>query len=239
MIARGARTHIMHIMLIILIIHIIRIIHIIHIIHIMHLRFALLPALRLSVWHAVQSKTTFCCDRSGEPPDPTPPHPRSALGLFRLRLACPAASSPQASRWRSLPAGCQRRAPWPCGGGGGAVLTRGWPWLANGAPQRPAPSQEKRRLGRFWPAKAASRLARGHTPARTERLRFHPSEPNLQEKLTAADWLAKESAVLAVGAVAVGCMEAMAPHMGELAPYLLQLLNDPKVGTTLLLMLPR
>lgn len=44
----------------------------------------------------------------------------------------------------------------------------------------------------------------------------------------------KESAVLALGAVAEGCLDGMKPHLDELVPYLLGLLQDRKARTILL-----
>ncbi|KAF8271037.1 ARM repeat-containing protein [Lactarius quietus] len=50
----------------------------------------------------------------------------------------------------------------------------------------------------------------------------------LKNKLWNADWLQRESAILALGAIAEGCIEAVEPHLPMLIPYLIQSLNDPK-----------
>ncbi|KAI4150006.1 MAG: hypothetical protein L6R39_002367 [Caloplaca ligustica] len=50
--------------------------------------------------------------------------------------------------------------------------------------------------------------------------------PYLNENLRHQDWPIREAAVLAVGAVADGCMDAVTPHLPDLIPYLLSFLND-------------
>ena len=50
--------------------------------------------------------------------------------------------------------------------------------------------------------------------------------PYLKENLRHQDWPNREAAVLAIGAVAEGCMDAITPHLPELVPYLISLLND-------------
>ncbi|KAI0295294.1 ARM repeat-containing protein [Russula brevipes] len=50
----------------------------------------------------------------------------------------------------------------------------------------------------------------------------------LKNKLWNTDWLQRESAILALGAIAEGCIEAVEPHLPMLVPYLIQSLNDPK-----------
>lgn len=52
--------------------------------------------------------------------------------------------------------------------------------------------------------------------------------PYLKETLRHAEWPHREAAVLTLGAVADGCMEAVTPHLPELVPYLISLLNDPQ-----------
>jgi hypothetical protein len=42
------------------------------------------------------------------------------------------------------------------------------------------------------------------------------------------DWKVKEAAVLAIGAVAEGCMEGLAPYLPQLLPHLLTLLSDSR-----------
>ncbi|KAK0635712.1 armadillo-type protein [Bombardia bombarda] len=50
--------------------------------------------------------------------------------------------------------------------------------------------------------------------------------PYLQTNLKHADWPYREAAVLALGAVAEGCMDVVIPHLPELVPYLISLLED-------------
>ncbi|KZV89097.1 ARM repeat-containing protein [Exidia glandulosa HHB12029] len=52
--------------------------------------------------------------------------------------------------------------------------------------------------------------------------------PVLKEKLWSANWLQRESGILALGAVAEGCIESIEPHLPVLVPYLVNMLNDPK-----------
>ncbi|EDR00554.1 uncharacterized protein LACBIDRAFT_240538 [Laccaria bicolor S238N-H82] len=50
----------------------------------------------------------------------------------------------------------------------------------------------------------------------------------LKDKLWSTDWLQRESGILALGAMAEGCIEAIEPHLPTLIPYLINTLNDPK-----------
>lgn len=50
--------------------------------------------------------------------------------------------------------------------------------------------------------------------------------PYLTDNLKSPDWPLREAAVLALGAVADGCMEVVSPHLPELVPYLITLLRD-------------
>ncbi|KAK3905928.1 armadillo-type protein [Staphylotrichum tortipilum] len=50
--------------------------------------------------------------------------------------------------------------------------------------------------------------------------------PYLQINLKHEDWQYREAAVLALGAVAEGCMDVVIPHLPELVPYLISLLDD-------------
>ncbi|KRX99924.1 Transportin-2 [Trichinella pseudospiralis] len=52
--------------------------------------------------------------------------------------------------------------------------------------------------------------------------------PILDGDLFQQDWLVKEAAILALGAVAEGCANGMAPHLPTLVPYLIGCLNDNK-----------
>ncbi|KAF7712493.1 Armadillo-type fold domain-containing protein [Penicillium ucsense] len=50
--------------------------------------------------------------------------------------------------------------------------------------------------------------------------------PYLKDTLRHEEWPNREAAVLTLGAVADGCMDAVTPHLPELVPYLISLLND-------------
>ncbi|KAJ8670378.1 hypothetical protein QAD02_001637 [Eretmocerus hayati] len=52
--------------------------------------------------------------------------------------------------------------------------------------------------------------------------------PILKETLFHQDWEIKESGILALGAIAEGCMSGMIPHLPELIPYLIGCLSDKK-----------
>ncbi|VDM57941.1 unnamed protein product [Angiostrongylus costaricensis] len=52
--------------------------------------------------------------------------------------------------------------------------------------------------------------------------------PILKEALCHSEWEIKESGILALGAVAEGCMSGITPHLHELIPFLLSMLNDKK-----------
>lgn len=51
----------------------------------------------------------------------------------------------------------------------------------------------------------------------------------LKDKLWSTDWLQRESGILALGAMAEGCIDAIEPHLPTLVPYLINTLNDSKV----------
>lgn len=50
--------------------------------------------------------------------------------------------------------------------------------------------------------------------------------PYLKETIRHEQWPHREAAVLTLGAVADGCMDAVTPHLPELVPYLISLLDD-------------
>jgi transportin-1 len=52
--------------------------------------------------------------------------------------------------------------------------------------------------------------------------------PYLKENLSHSLWPRREAAVLALGAIAEGCMEVVSPHLPELVPFLISLLADPE-----------
>ena len=52
--------------------------------------------------------------------------------------------------------------------------------------------------------------------------------PILKETLFHSDWMVKESAILALGAIAEGSMNGMVSHLPQLVPYLITCLSDKK-----------
>ncbi|EEH50569.1 uncharacterized protein PADG_06648 [Paracoccidioides brasiliensis Pb18] len=52
--------------------------------------------------------------------------------------------------------------------------------------------------------------------------------PYLKDNLRHTQWTNREAAVLALGAIADGCMDTVTPHLPELIPYLISLLSDPE-----------
>ncbi|KAJ4360082.1 uncharacterized protein N0V89_000641 [Didymosphaeria variabile] len=52
--------------------------------------------------------------------------------------------------------------------------------------------------------------------------------PYLTTNLSHAEWPQREAAVLALGAIADGCMEVVQPHLPMLTPYMITLLSDPE-----------
>ena len=52
--------------------------------------------------------------------------------------------------------------------------------------------------------------------------------PILKETLFHSEWEIKESGILALGAIAEGCMSGMIPHLAELVPYLVNCLSEKK-----------
>lgn len=57
---------------------------------------------------------------------------------------------------------------------------------------------------------------------------FQATLPYLHDNLNHAEWPNRESAVLALGAIADGCMTVVEPHLPQLTPYMITLLEDPK-----------
>lgn len=55
---------------------------------------------------------------------------------------------------------------------------------------------------------------------------FEVTLPYLKENLNHAEWPNREAAVLALGAIADGCMDAVQPHLPDLTQYLITLLQD-------------
>jgi len=55
---------------------------------------------------------------------------------------------------------------------------------------------------------------------------FEITLPYLKENIRHTEWPNREAAVLALGAVADGCLDAVTPHLPDLIPYLISLLDD-------------
>lgn len=55
---------------------------------------------------------------------------------------------------------------------------------------------------------------------------FNTILPYLMTNLKHEEWHYREAAVLALGAVAEGCLDVVTPHLPDLVPYLISLLND-------------
>ncbi|CAI6336349.1 unnamed protein product [Periconia digitata] len=55
---------------------------------------------------------------------------------------------------------------------------------------------------------------------------FQATLPYLTDNLNHAEWPNREAAVLALGAIADGCMPAVEPHLPMLTPYMISLLSD-------------
>ena len=58
---------------------------------------------------------------------------------------------------------------------------------------------------------------------------FEVIKPFLVDNIRSENWKIQEASVLALGAIAEGCMDGVVPHLPELYPYLLSLLRDSKV----------
>ncbi|KAG9123767.1 hypothetical protein FRC07_014026 [Ceratobasidium sp. 392] len=50
--------------------------------------------------------------------------------------------------------------------------------------------------------------------------------PHLRHRLWSTDWVQRESRILALGAMAEGCIEAIKPYLPELIPFLVNTLSD-------------
>lgn len=55
---------------------------------------------------------------------------------------------------------------------------------------------------------------------------FEVTLPYLKENLNHKDWANREAAVLALGAISVGCMDVVQPNLPDLVPFLITLLSD-------------
>ncbi|EGG21199.1 transportin [Cavenderia fasciculata] len=53
--------------------------------------------------------------------------------------------------------------------------------------------------------------------------------PTIEQKMSASnEWIVRESSILALGAIAEGCLKGLAPHLHNVVPYLINTLNDEK-----------
>ncbi|KAI3642052.1 hypothetical protein MP228_011607 [Amoeboaphelidium protococcarum] len=52
--------------------------------------------------------------------------------------------------------------------------------------------------------------------------------PILNQMMNSPEWTQREAGILALGAIADGCMSGIQPHLPQLLPFLLQNMNDPK-----------
>jgi len=53
--------------------------------------------------------------------------------------------------------------------------------------------------------------------------------PLIEELLKSNEWQRRESGILAIGAIGLGCAEPITPFLGNLIPYLIKLMNDEQV----------
>lgn len=61
---------------------------------------------------------------------------------------------------------------------------------------------------------------------------LQPLLPHLKEKLWSPDWKQRECGILALGALAEGCVDYMEPHLPTLIPFMVNMLADPKVWSS-------
>ena len=79
-----------------------------------------------------------------------------------------------------------------------------------------------------WNLRKCSAAALDVLASRFHQPVFEITLPYLKDNLTHREWPNREAAVLAIGAVADGCMEFVTPHLPELIPFLITLLQDPE-----------
>ena len=60
---------------------------------------------------------------------------------------------------------------------------------------------------------------------------LQPLLPHLKEKLWSPDWKQRECGILALGALAEGCIDFMEPHLPTLIPFLVNMLGDTKASS--------
>lgn len=59
---------------------------------------------------------------------------------------------------------------------------------------------------------------------------LQPLLPHLKEKLWSEDWKQRECGILALGALAEGCIDFMEPHLPTLIPFMVNMLSDGKAS---------
>ncbi|KAL9102884.1 MAG: hypothetical protein Q9163_002007 [Psora crenata] len=77
-----------------------------------------------------------------------------------------------------------------------------------------------------WNLRKCSAAALDVLASKFHRLVFEIALEYLNNNLTHTEWPHREAAVLAMGAVAEGCLDAIAPALPNIVPYLTSLLND-------------
>lgn len=77
-----------------------------------------------------------------------------------------------------------------------------------------------------WNLRKSSAASLDCFAARYHNKVFDITLPFLKENLNHANWVNREAAVLALGAISTGCMDVVMPSLPELVPYLLSLLDD-------------
>ena len=85
-----------------------------------------------------------------------------------------------------------------------------------------------------WNLRKCSAAALDVLASKFQRLVFDIALEYLDKNLTNSEWPYRESAVLAMGAIAEGCMDAVAPALPNIVPYLTSLLNDSEPSVRLI-----
>ena len=85
-----------------------------------------------------------------------------------------------------------------------------------------------------WNLRKCSAAALDVLASKFQQLVFEIAMEYLDRNLTNAEWPYRESAVLAMGAIAEGCMVSVAPSLPTIIPYLTSLLNDSEPSVRLI-----
>lgn len=78
----------------------------------------------------------------------------------------------------------------------------------------------------MWNLRKCSAAALDTFATRFHERVFESTLPYLKENLNHAEWPNREAAVLALGAISVGCMDTVQPSLPDLVPFLISLLTD-------------